>query len=388
MFKQTIDTLATPHVTITECLGNLVVRGSEEKRVTVNARSRADQVTLEQEGKTFTLASSTDCFLTCPTNTTLTVHTVQGNLKIEGVEGPITIGIAHGNTSLRAIGPVALEQVFGNLSVRQAAGSLSAQIVRGNTHIRQVEGSLSLGRVDGNLAAEGIQGDLTTDRVQGNARLRPPFPVGAARRLNVSGNLTVRLPTNANLNLALRADGGVRSRIPGLDLEDVEGETRGIMGSGEASLEARVGGHISLRPAELDSDLTDDLPFDFAPDMERLGMQIEASIAEAMTEMETRLEESLSRIDNQQLHLRVEQAAENAHQKTEKVRRKAEHEAEKARMRAERAERRWQRASGQRSRSKREPATDEERMRVLRLVEEGRLAPEQASDLLAALEGR
>ena len=37
---------------------------------------------------------------------------------------------------------------------------------------------------------------------------------------------------------------------------------------------------------------------------------------------------------------------------------------------------------------KREPATDEERMRVLRMVEEGKITPEQAAELLAAVEGR
>ena len=84
----------------------------------------------------------------------------------------------------------------------------------------------------------------------------------------------------------------------------------------------------------------------------------------------------------------AEQARQETERATERARRQAEREAERARLRTERAERRWQRASGQRPRPKREPATDEERMRVLRLVEEGKVAPEQAADLLAALEGR
>jgi hypothetical protein len=111
-----------------------------------------------------------------------------------------------------------------------------------------------------------------------------------------------------------------------------------------------------------------------------------------MVEMETRLEESLGRIDSEQIHLQVERAREQAlrtaGRAAERARQTAEREAERARLRAERAERRWQRASGRRPRPKREPVTDEERMRVLRMVEEGRLSPEQAADLLAALEGR
>jgi vacuolar-type H+-ATPase subunit E/Vma4 len=101
-----------------------------------------------------------------------------------------------------------------------------------------------------------------------------------------------------------------------------------------------------------------------------------------MAEMEVRLEESLGQIDSEAIRRRAERVAEQARQKAERA-------AERARLRAERAERRWQRVSGQRSRpSPSETVSDEERMRVLRLVEEGKITPEQASELLAALEGR
>ena len=78
----------------------------------------------------------------------------------------------------------------------------------------------------------------------------------------------------------------------------------------------------------------------------------------------------------------------DSEQAADKARRAAEREAERARLRAERAERRWQRVSGQKPRPRQEETTDEERMRVLRLVEGGKLTPEQAADLLAALEGQ
>ena len=81
-------------------------------------------------------------------------------------------------------------------------------------------------------------------------------------------------------------------------------------------------------------------------------------------------------------------AAEVARHEVEMERRNAEREAERARLRKERAERRWKRVSGQRATPPKPPVSDEERMRVLRMVEEGKIAPEQAAELLAALEGR
>ena len=211
-------------------------------------------------------------------------------------------------------------------------------------------------------------------------------------QLSASGNLTIYIPVDASLRLSLQAEDGVRSSLPHLALEETDGKMLGILGAGEASLEAQAGGRISLRPMGPEEVLEEGAAFDFVADLDGLGAQIEARITEAMAEMEVRLDESLGRIDSEQIRLQMERAKEQAFLKTEqaakKVRRAAEREAERARLRAERAERRWRRASGRKPRPKREPATDEERMRLLRMVEEGKITPEQAAELLAAVEGR
>ncbi len=403
MFEQTVETSATPHVTAAECKGNLVVRGSEEQKITLYVQGGSKDAVLEQAGETFTLTARVGCLLTCPPGTTLTVGKVQGNLRVEGVEGPVVSDAVHGNVDLRDVGPTALEQVSGNLRARHVTGDLRVQTARGNVRIRQVEGSVALGQVGGNLTAEGLQGGLAAERVGGNVRLGLLVSPGATYRLSANGNLTAYLPVSASLRLSIRAGDRVRSSVPGLLLEEAEGETRGTLGAGEASLEAQVAGYVFLRPLEFGGGAMEGLPLEFMADLEGLGEQIEAHIAEAMAEMEARLEESLGRIDSEEIRRRAERATEQAlraagraaerarreaERAAERVRRETEREAERARLRVERAERRWQRASGRRSRPRPEPATDEERLRVLRMVEEGKITPEQAADLLAALEGR
>jgi hypothetical protein len=393
MFKQTFETSATPHITITECMGNLVVRGSAEQQVAIHLRGSTHDLDLDQVGETFTLVARADCLVTCPTTTTLTMDAVHGNLKVEGVEGPVTADTAYGNVKLRAVGPVAVEQAYGNLTAYQVEGDLHARTTVGNLKVYQVDGSLSTSRVEGNLVIEGLQGGLVAERVRGNVRLKSLFLPDRTYRLTADGNLTVYLPVEASLRLVARASGGVRSSVPGLVLEEVDGETQGLLGDGEASLEAQVGGHMSLRPLGMEEGTqVEGLPLDFIADLEGLGTQIETRIAEAMAEMEDRLAESLGRIDSEEIRLHAEQATERAlraaGRAAEQARHAAEREAERARMRAERADRRWRRASGQRSTPKREPVTDDERMQVLRMVEEGKITPEQAAELLAALEGR
>jgi hypothetical protein len=148
----------------------------------------------------------------------------------------------------------------------------------------------------------------------------------------------------------------------------------GVLGAGEAALDVRAGGDVRLGST--------DAPEHTGPaaGLEDLGEQISAQVAEALDGLSDQIAESVTRAEAW-TQTGVGQAADQA-------RRTAEQAAERARMRAERAERRWQRASGRRQSSRRESVSDEERLRVLQMVESGKVSPQQATELLAALEGR
>lgn len=387
VFEKTVETSGSPHITVVECLGDLVVREGERSRVVVRTRDGAEGVALEQGGESLTLTMRADGDVTCPLDSTLTIRTVRGDLKVRGIRGSVDIGTVHGEVTLGAVGPTVLGKAYGDMSARDVAGDLEARSLLGDVWVNGVEGRLSLGQVGSDLRAEGVEGGLSVEQVGADVWLGPPF-TGSVYRLRAGSDLQVRLPADASLRLVLHAGGEIRSRVPGLTLEQTEGESRGVLGAGEALLEADVGGHIYLHPLEREGVAREGAEFDFPADLEDLGLVIESRIAEAMTELEARLEESLGRVDSEAIRRRVERSARRARQAAEQARRAAEREAQRARLRAERAERRWQRATGQRPRPRREPPSDEERLRVLRLVEEGKISPEQAADLLAALEGR
>jgi hypothetical protein len=385
MYERTIETSASPHVTVEACRGNLTVRGDAEREIALLVQGEEDEVVLEREGQSVSLTLPDQTMVICPPKTTLDIRRVLGNLRVEGVEGPITGAAIHGNVRVRAVGPVALEETLGNLRARDVVGGLQGEDVKGNAQVQNLDGELILERVAGNLMAEGIEGGLRADEVRGNVRLGPPYSAGATYRVNASGNLAVSVPTDASLRVALQAGGRVDARVPGLELEETDGDMVGSLRAGEATLEAKVQGNASLRSTEAADS------YEIGPNLEGLSAEIEWQVNEAVARMATRLEESLGRIDTGGIRQRVDQATEQARQKAEQAaeqaRRRAEQAAERARMRAEGAERRWRRVSGQPSQPSRAAATDEERLRVLRMVEEGQLTPEQASELLAALEG-
>jgi len=373
MVKRTVEVSETPQVTVRECLGSLTVKGGEERELTLIVQDGNDELDLEHEGDSVAFSATGDCTLLCPSGTTLDVESVKGNLRVDSVRGSIDAGSIYGNANLRAVGGVTLEEALGNLNAHQVAGNLEVREVKGNVRVSAVEGQLVLAQAGGNLKAEGLAGGLDVSMVRGNATMGPPFSPDLTYRVKASGNATVHVPAEADLRLVGRVRGNARSTVPGLDLKRDKLEVTASLGDGRAVLEVDVMGNLSLR-SEAQASVS---KADF--DLDDLGAQIEWQVNQAMAEMASRLESSLGHVDAEAIQRRVERA-------TERARRQAERAAEQARLRAERAERRWKRASGQKPPSD-EPATDEERLRVLRMLEEGKITPEQASDLLDALEG-
>jgi len=388
MWTQTVETTLSPTIVVEECLGDLSVQGVDEPRLTLSLRNGADALSLRREGEDVFLTLRADAHLTCPRGARLTLWAVRGDLRVRDISGPLTVGAVSGDGLLRRVGPLTVGEIYGDLSLQGAAGEV---------RIREVFGDARLQEVDGPLSVRAVRGDL---------RLRPPYVSGAAYCFGVGSTARIVVPADANVRFALRAGGRVRSSVPGLSLAEAGGVMTGALGDGEAVLEVTAGSHILLVP-----EVAEEAEWGaWATGMEDIGAVVEARVAEAMALLEARLDETLRSVDSEEIRRRVERAAERARQaaeryareageaarrEAERARREAEREAERARreaerarMQAERAERRWQRASGRRPEPARTATAEAEILRVLRLVEEGKLTPEQAAELLAALEGK
>jgi len=375
MVERRMELEGVVHLVVSECRGNLRVRSGDKGAVVALVQGKQKDLEWTREGDRITAIIGADATLTCPAGTRVTLERVLGNLRIEGITGQLHVDTTHGNGTVRAVGMSTLQRVLGNLRARDVAGPLEVGEVRGNSSIRGVQGRLVLGEVAGNLDAGEVEGGLTAEIVRGNVLLRPPFPTGAEYHLAAGGNLSLALPADASVRLAVRSGGMIDARYPGLALEQKEDQMIGLLGEGGATIEVDVRGNVSVRSSESDREEGG------MAGWEELGAHIEWQVHDAMAKMAEQLEERLGRAGGEWVRHRVDTA-------TLEARRRAEQAAERARMRAERAERRWRRAAGEPAVPQREGPTDEERLRVLRMVEEGRITPEQASDLLGAIEGR
>lgn len=406
MWTKTMETSLSPTLVVEECVGDLTVQGMDEPRLEISLSDGADAFSFRREGEVLFLTLRSDARLICPGEAHLTLSAVRGDLRVGRVRGPLTVGEVSGDATLRQVGPLDLGKISGDISIHQATGPVRIGEVFGDARLREVDDPLTVGAVRGDLYAVGLQGGATAETVGADLALRPPYTPGAVYRFQVGGKARIVIPAGASVRLTLRAGGRIRSTVPGLDLTKEQDAMVGVLGDGEAPLEITAAGHILLVP-----EIAEEAEWSaWTAGMENIGPAIEASIAQAMATMEVRLAEALRAVDSEEIRRQVERAAERAREaieryarqareaaerEAERARRQAEREAERARqeaerarMQAERARRRWERASGQRPQPARPAATDEEILRVLRLVEEGKITPEQAAELIAALEGR
>ncbi|HNT75340.1 MAG TPA: hypothetical protein PKH77_10010 [Anaerolineae bacterium] len=435
MFSKVIEIGETPHITIEECYGDLTVQGTSGGQITLNLVDGAESIVMTQEAETLRLSAQENCRIVCPVGTTLDIQVIRGGLKVSGVHGSVMVGEVNGDAFLRDIGPLDVEKVFGALHVQQVAGDMRVNEVRADARIYQVEGALhihavaadakigditgpvTLDEVGSDLKAEGLAQGLTLGGAGSDVKLEPPFTPGATYQVRAGSDLTVKLPADANVRLSFKAGGGVRSSIPDLALHEEGGTVFGTLGAGEAFLEAQVGGRVRLKTTDAPDESAPRIELDlsFLDSLADIGPMIEARVSEAMAAVDISLQEGLRYIDGDRIRVHIERAAEKAEQAAERIaeraraaaereaehaRRHAEREAERARLRAEHAERRWQRASGYHgptppapptpptppaSPTPREDDKREERLQVLRMVEQGKLSPEEAANLLAAL---
>ena len=125
--------------------------------------------------------------------------------------------------------------------------------------------------------------------------------------------------------------------------------------------------------------------YDIEADISGLGLHIAGEINSRMTELGQRLERQFG----PEFAARMEQKAQKAAQKAEQAAEKAVRKAEKAAKKAQ-----WQMnrryppsATPKAPKSQGTKASEEEQLKILKMVEKGIISPEEANELLAAIDG-
>lgn len=430
MSQERIELGEQPRLTI-ECDGDLKIVGWAETAVLLRG---SDYETEEQEDGLL-IQSQGDLRLTVPGQAALTLRRVQGDLVIKQVGGPISIATVYGDAALSGLIQVKLQTVHGDLSVKQISEPVNAETIHGDAACRQV-GAVNLGSVHGDLLVRYASGDtqvssvggdvnlayssggltleqgrrdvnvrqveglLRLNQVNGDVRLRGGLGEGE-HHCQANGDIVVQWPADMPLNLDATAP-AIQNRLPLEEVEEKEGRLVGSLGAGKTHLTLVANGRIVLkeeRHGQVEWEGGgDDFAFGFSFDLdnlgERIGREMEAHMSRLTNEFQSQFGPEFAQKMAEKMTRQAEKAAARAERAAERIQQQAERQT------------RWQSkwpappppppAPGRPAKPMKpakpakppEPkATPEEQLKILKMVEQGIISPEEANTLLEAIEG-
>jgi hypothetical protein len=429
------ETSAAPVVEITNVGGDLRITGWEQNQFVAESDDE-DGVHFDLDGDRLRLHADDDVTIRLPHGAQVSVRTVGGDARIIKLTGqPLAIGNIGGDLQLRQVAGTNIGVVGGDVKVKRLTGDLQVGHVGGDLEAREVEGAFKSGNVGGDLYLVEVGGAIQAI-AGGDATLSVAFKPGLEYSIQAGSDLTCQVAPDASARLSLIAGGDISLHVPGAQVSGSSNRKTVTLGAGAATVAMRAGGDLNLTGLAFDSDAMGDFGEKFGEDMaamaDEFSAQIESTIEAQMADFDKQMSEGLAGInftvdpvDAAKIAANARRAAERVQRagqkQAEAARRMAEKEAERAQRIAEAAQRRAEainrRASDEHSRRgwpfrgdprqppppprppapqrpltpstpPADPVSDEERMMILHMVEQGKISVADAEKLLAALENK
>ncbi len=427
MSRQTYTTSQAPEVLISEVLGDLQIKGWEEPQVAIQADPA--ELEVQQEEDSLRLSCRGDCEIRLPYGATVQLDQANGDVQIRLLDEPLKIGTVLGSLALRKIAGAQIEVVQGDFSLRKSTGDLTVAQVMGDGEVREVEGDCSLAQVQGDLDLQDVEGNLNVVAA-GDVRLRLTVMIASNYQIQAQGDVVCTLPQEADLKASLNSSArSIKVRLPDNSNSYRQEQVDFTLGSGEIALNIHASGDIVLLGEETGWEGGAPSPPDFG---QQIARQVEAQIGTQMEEITRRMNDQMSRLtetlgkvgmspdETQRIINQAMQASERetarVQEKMRRAQEKLERKLETTQRRAEQKAQAAERSSWTRSRHTwghgrqglkielsptpgpttpptsatpvHEPVSEEERLMILRMLEQKKISMEEADRLLAALEGK
>jgi len=419
MAEQKFPAAGISEIMLDNILGNLQVKGWDHADILVKTSVASDLPTEAQEG-TLRIETKGNCLIRAPHDTIIRIGTVRGNVRIKLVDSAVHIDRIQGSLALRNVGSTQATIIQGDLLARQIVGDLHIDQVIGNAIVRDVEGECTIDQIHGNIELRDAEYDINVN-ASGNASIRLCMMIGSEYQIKAGGNIICKIPEDASLQAELTSgENYIALRLPEEKNVINSSSYSFSLGAGAASLMLVAGGKLTVATQEADWVEMDDIEAelddafagisnDFSRQINaQIGAQIESQL-EILDSQLDELSESLAtagfseadaerivqraREESQQASTRAQEKMRRAH---EKLDRKIVSAQRKAELKARATERR-QRSQSSESWSfsgsaqsapnpPKSSVSDEERLMILRMLEQKKISLEEAEKLLAAIE--
>ena len=416
MKQQTVPVTPNTSVLVKAVHGDLRVAGWERNELMV--KTDGGHLELVSGSDPLTIACDEDVILYLPRTTKLQVENVAGDGSLQALSGPVTLGPVAGDLTMKDLGPVTLGTVSGDASLRNI-GALNAENISGDFTLRgghgvcavdAIGGDASIRDIDGMVTIEQVGSDLYVRNVHGAVNVKAgadvalylePLP-GQTYDISAGDDLILRLApeTNVKLHLTGGSPDSIHVDFPGVEVpadcngcvvvigQEIETMAEMLLTAGDDLLvtsqadswESAADFGVGMGDSREWNFPPFELPEDFS---ERINQRVQAAMERAQSHLEA-------------ANRRAESAGHRASIKIEAAMRRAEAKARAAEVRARRGQAnlhvgigRWKwDVSPHGPAETAAPVSDDERLTILKMLQEKKISVEEAEKLLAALEGK
>ena len=376
-----IDVNPESVITIEKVGGALHIKSWDRPQIRMDFQDSSD--TFDESDNTISLSSKGDCLVRLPNESELLVKKANGDTHITGIEGRVKIEDVGGSLTLKRIQSVEIEKVNGNLAARNISGNLDVQKVGGNAFFKNIQGSLQAQNISGNIDIKNC-GNQVKVSAGGNSNIRSSIPPEGLYEIECKGNSNCRIDNSSNFT----ADFTSKTQKILVQTQDInqslEKEKHSItLGDGSGKLIVKAGGQINFRTR-------DESGFHFGFDVE-LDDEFNAMVDEISDQVGVQMENQLEALSDQlsslgeQMQVSGDRAIKLAQKKVEAAQKKLEKNI-KARGGSFKRKTGVPIVVGMHHSA--DPVSEQERMKVLEMVQEKKISVDEAEMLLATLEGR
>lgn len=358
--SKTISAGRNPQIFIEYIGGDLSFVGWEGEDILLKGDD--DEISYTQDGDKVTVSCEDDLSLRAPKLAAVFIKRIEGDASIRGAQGAVELKSIGGDLSMRDVNSIAVETIESDFSLRGAKGDLYIKSALSDVSIRDVDGSVTLESVADDLALRDVRGSVKANVAEDVVLYVNPQP-GNTYSVAAGDDILLVMPPKANVTLNLTAD-EIDVEWKGIPREDDATSRMITLGDGSAQATLNAGGDIRVTNQANAGESAEDfgnfagIGFDWSGFGDRISRQ-------------------------------VEQATRRANQKAEEAARRAERATRRAESKINLKMGRWNWDLSPKGvpMPPKPQVSDEERLAILKMLQEKKITAADAEKLLAALEG-
>ena len=406
MAKHTIPIDDISRLVITNTGGSLYLTGWNRDEIRIKDPLEQDSINKEKDQVEITFPN--DGIVHLPHHLPVTIESVGKDAVIKGIGSPIQISSVGGDLILSDVSPSNIKSVGGDVFAKRIQGDLVIENVGKDCLINNVNGQLSLQQVGGDIQIEKIAGGIEA-QAGGNGQVNfSPVP-WQAYSIKVGGDISVAVPEDSNAELSIESGNKeITVKLGSIDEKVSDGDFSKQIGEGGPSIMLSAGGSVFvasdnyswLSPLQTNAEQFESVVVGFsAQTAEQIKTHLghlEVDLRESLSDLSESMESAgLSEENLKQIKIKIEEGSRRAGQKAELAAAKTQAKIEKVIAKAQRKAQKAKRKASKfdldqffASQAEKKSVSDSERLIILEMLQEKKISPEEADDLLKALEGK